>query len=522
MGSLVAEIYLFVQELFLFLYDRVVHFVFGLWYSRFPKATVPPTNNPLLCEPATSLADKIRAGKVKSVNVVQAHIDRIKDVQPLLNAIVDERFEAALAEAEEIDRKVSSSAEDSEFLKKPLLGVPFTVKNYVAVKDCLWDTGSWYHKGRKASEDAKTVQLLREAGAVPLAITNVPELTISVDNMNRVYGRTSNPYDTNRMPGGSSGGEGALLASQASLLGLGTDIGGSVRVPAASCGIFSHKPSGEIVSVDGLPPDVGQGLSTLNTIGPMTRYVEDLLPMFKVLAGPQGTGRLRLDEQVNLKDLNIYHMPDDGAKYITRVESQMSAAVYKAVSYLETVCGSKSTQVSLPELREATATWVGNILAQGTSRFSKELKAGKGSLNYMQELLLTAIGKSKHNMASIMFVRQETRSEKYAQEYVEKAKAFGERLERLLGDNGILVLPTNSSPAPYHNEWLTRWEYFFGFTCLFNVVRVPVTVAPIMRGEKDRMPIGVQIVASRNNDRLGLAAAKELSKAFGGWTAPGR
>lgn len=171
---LFAEAWIFLQEFILVVYDRVVHLGFGLWYSRVPKRDLPPVDNNLLLEPATILAEKIRDGKVKSTVVVKAYIDRIKQVDPILNAVVDERFQSAITEAEEIDRKVSSGAEDFALGRKPLLGVPVTTKNYVAVEGCLQDAGSWYFKGHKAEEDAPVIKSLREAGAIPLAISNVP------------------------------------------------------------------------------------------------------------------------------------------------------------------------------------------------------------------------------------------------------------------------------------------------------------------------------------------------------------
>lgn len=240
---MLAEAWLFLQELISVFYDRGCHFIFGLWYSRVPRRVLPPVGNPLLMEPATSLADKVRTGKVKSVDVVKAYIERIKEVQPVVNALVDERFEAAIAEAEEIDRKVAADSGYAEPRTKPLLGIPITTKDYVGVKGCLQDTGSWYFKGHKAEEDGTAIKQLREAGAIPLAISNVPELCFSHDCNNTLYGYTNNPYGTNHIPGGSSGGEGAWLASAASVIGVGTDLGGSVRIPAVCCGIFSHKPT---------------------------------------------------------------------------------------------------------------------------------------------------------------------------------------------------------------------------------------------------------------------------------------
>ncbi|XP_064474031.1 fatty-acid amide hydrolase 2-A-like [Ornithodoros turicata] len=517
------KVCLFVQELFLYCYDNVVHFVFGLWYSRVPQQALPPISDPLLLQPATTLAEKIRTKEVKCADVVRAYIKRIKEVQPMLNAIVDECFEAALEEAEEIDRILTSDGGAAMTRNQPLLGVPFTVKNYIGLEDHLQDTGSWYFKGHRADDDAKSVEFLRVAGAIPLAVSNVPEMCFSSDCSNRVYGRTNNPYDTNRIPGGSSGGESALLASAASLVGVGTDIFGSLRCPAACCGIFTHKPTSGSVSLNGLYPDLDGDVSKFNNVGPMVRYVEDLLPVLKVLVGPQESKRLNLDTAVDIKSVKLHYVPYDGAEFISRVQPVMTAAVYMAVTYLETICEMKSQHFSFPELRDATDIWMANFTAASKFPLAQLLQAKRGRLRPLKELLLTAIGKSHHSLASIFFVQYQNRGkfqdEGILREYAVRMKAFSDILESTLGEDGVLILPANSAPAPYHNEWLSRFTYFISFTCLFNLVGVPVTVVPVTRGN-DGMPAAVQVVAGRNQDRLCLAVAKELAKGFGGWKPP--
>ncbi|KAH8025253.1 hypothetical protein HPB51_005604 [Rhipicephalus microplus] len=148
------------------------------------------------------------------------------------------------------------------------------------------DAGSLFWYGRRAVEDAPAVALLRAAGAIPLALTNVPEMCMWGDSHNLVDGATLNSHDTRRSPGGSSGGEGTLLAAAGSLIGIGTDIGGSVRIPAAYCGIFAHKPTA----------DAGDKLRQFNCVGPMTRFAEDLPLMLNVLAGSP-TNVFRLSEK---------------------------------------------------------------------------------------------------------------------------------------------------------------------------------------------------------------------------------
>ncbi|XP_064474012.1 fatty-acid amide hydrolase 2-like [Ornithodoros turicata] len=521
MLRLLLDVWIFLQELYYFACDRVIHFLFGLWYGNVAKAVLPPVDSSLLLEPATCLAVNIRLGKVKSVDVVKAYIKRIRQVQPMLNTIVDERFQDAVAEAEDIDRKIKSGTMDPQFLSKPFLGVPFTAKNSVGIEDCVQDWGSWYLKDRKAKEDAKVVELLREAGAIPVATSNVPEMCMSADCDNRVYGRTNNPYDTNRIPGGSSGGEAALLASAASVIGVGTDLGGSVRIPASCCGIFAHKPTAGIVSLDGIDPKLPDALAEMNTAGPMVRYVDDLLPMLKAMAGRQNSDRLRLDVEVTLKKVRLHYIPDDGAKFISRVRPEVTSTVHKVVAYLEEATGSKSRRLSLPEMQHAFMIWMAK--SSHCPPIAVSFKAGKGRLRPAKEFLLTALGRSKHNLASVMFAYRENRryfkAKRRIQKYEAKSRSISEKLEDILRDDGVLIIPANSAPAPYHHEWLTRLGYFINFTCLFNALGMPVTAVPVATS-KEGLPIAVQVVASKNQDRLCVAVAKELAKGFGGWKMP--
>ncbi|XP_037502056.2 fatty-acid amide hydrolase 2-A-like, partial [Rhipicephalus sanguineus] len=232
-------------ELVVYLWCTVTRLVFTLWFYWKKPLPLPPVTDRLLLRSATSLAADIRNGKVKSVDLVSAYIRRIREVQPIINAVVEERFEEALKDAEEVDRLVASGTMSASQMtkEKPLLGLPFTSKNSIAIRGMRHDAGSLYWHGRRAEEDAPSVASLRRAGAIPLALTNVPELCMWGESHNLVDGCTRNPHDTRRSPGGSSGGEGSLLAAAGSLIGLGTDAAGSVRIPSAYCGIFGHKPT---------------------------------------------------------------------------------------------------------------------------------------------------------------------------------------------------------------------------------------------------------------------------------------
>ncbi|CAN0591760.1 unnamed protein product, partial [Laminaria digitata] len=184
--------------------------------------------SPLLQLSATELARRIRERECSSVEVVEAHIQQLLAVNPRINAVVAERLEAAREEARAADRQ----AERTPGFLPPLLGVPCTIKECFAVKGMPQCAGLVARKDFRAEIDATTVARLRAAGAIVLGVSNTSELCMWMETNNRVYGRTNSPYDSGRIVGGSSGGEGAIVASGASPFGLGSDVGGSIRMPA--------------------------------------------------------------------------------------------------------------------------------------------------------------------------------------------------------------------------------------------------------------------------------------------------
>ena len=173
----------------------------------------------------------MRAGTVTPTDLVQAHIDRVQQVNPLLNAMVADRFDTALAEARHAEARLAASREEGGSNLPPFLGVPCTIKEFFSVQGLPKTGGMLAHKGRISDHDAPTVARLRQAGFIVLGVTNAPEGGLWMETTNLVYGRTNNPWDLRRTSGGSSGGEGALVAAGACPVGLGSDIGGSIRIP---------------------------------------------------------------------------------------------------------------------------------------------------------------------------------------------------------------------------------------------------------------------------------------------------
>ncbi|MFJ2862734.1 amidase [Kitasatospora sp. NPDC087314] len=234
---------------------------------------------------ATAQAAAVRSGEVSAVELLDSHLERIDAVNPQVNAVTQVLAERARAQARRLDRARAAGEELG-----PLAGVPFTVKETTAVEGVATTFGVPRFRDLVARADAPPVARLRAAGAVPIGHSNMPTLILAgMHTRSELYGDTANPWEPGRTPGGSSGGDGAAVATGLAALGLGNDSGGSIRVPAAFCGVAGLKPSTGRFPADHRafgPQDPGPAAQWLVTDGPLARSVADLRLAYEVLAGP--------------------------------------------------------------------------------------------------------------------------------------------------------------------------------------------------------------------------------------------
>ncbi len=236
----------------------------------------------LLRRSATQMARAIREREVSPVELVEAHIARAEKANGEINALVLPRFEQALEEAREAEAVLDGSGDIG-----PLHGVPFTAKESIEVAGMPCTDGSKLLQGNVSTEDAVVIRNLRGAGAILLGKTNIPELAIHYDSNNLVYGATHNPHMHGRTAGGSSGGEGAAIATGMSAFGVGSDYGGSIRIPCNFCGVVGIRPGRWIVPYKGHSPAAHpMSVQLASEIGPMARYVEDLELLLPIFAQP--------------------------------------------------------------------------------------------------------------------------------------------------------------------------------------------------------------------------------------------
>lgn len=475
--------------------------------------------NPLLLLSATRLAKMIRNKEVSAREVVEAHIERIQEVNPILNAVVKTRFEEAREEAKKADELVKSS--DPEKLP-PFLGVPCTIKECFALKGMPNASGMVSRKGLVSKEDATAVARLRNAGAIPLGVTNTSELCMWMETNNRVYGRTNNPYNPRHIVGGSSGGEGAIVASGGSPFGLGSDIGGSIRMPAFFNGVFGHKPTGGLVPGTGQYPMAENEALRYLTTGPIARKAEDLMPILKVIAGPDGKDKGCVEMEISdpstvrIDELKVLNVEENG---FIRVSEDLKEAQNKVANYLSSK-GALLKEAKVLKLKRSLDIWSSMINSATETTFAVLLGDGK-ALNPWLELFKWVFRVSPHTLPAIVLVILEKLTRgmpERIKKFVEMGKELKKELIELIGEKGIMLYPSYASPAPVHYKpMLTPFNWVY--TAILNVMEFPVTQVPLGLN-KNGLPLGVQVASIPGNDHITIAVAMELEKAFGGWVLP--
>lgn len=470
----------------------------------------------LLDASAMTLARWVRQRKVSPRELVDAHIDRIGAVNPALNAVIAQRFDAARREAELAQARVMST-DDPEQLP-PLLGLPFTTKEYIMAEGMPLSAGIWSRRHVVADRDAETVRRLTAAGAILVGITNVPEGGLWMETYNPVHGRTVNPWDPRHAAGGSSGGEAAIVTAGGVAFGLASDIGGSIRIPAAFCGAVGHKPSGRMVPNTGFWPQAQGELSAYLGCGPITRRVEDVMPILRVLAGPDGVDEvvrpwtLGDPDAVDLRDVVVYPTEGNGT---TRIADVTRRAIRDAARALQER-GATIAELDAPRMKKAFLIWSAMMTAAEGPSYAEVL--GNGTpISAGREFLRLLTGRSRHTLPAVAIVGLEriaARLPGAIDKAIADGRALQAELEHTLGPRGVMLHPPYSRPAPRHfAPMLTPFD--FVCTGLFNVLEFPATVVPT--GFAEGLPLAVQVIARRGNDHLTLAVAGALEQAFGGW-----
>jgi len=470
---------------------------------------------------AIEVAAKIRKRELRSKEVVNAYIERIKTVNPVLNAVTEDRFEAALKEAEAADLIADRTLDDNELESKyPLLGVPFTVKEVIGMEGMQQSIGIKARKDRKSQGDGTAVKLLKEAGAIPLCLTNTPEWSVYLECDNNITGRTKNPYDTRRTPGGSSGGEAALIGSGSSIFGIGSDVAGSCRLPPLYCGIYGHKPTPLIIKTENFfpIPEEDPRVHKYSSVGIISRYASDLKPILQIIAG-ENAPQLGLNQTVELGQLNVYYAESfPYSPGMTLVDGEIKALVTKMVDFMQLKGATAQKLVEkIPNIDEAIE--ISMMRLTDLAMFNVMENENGGSSNLLLELLKSHVGLSNYSRAVCEFeLMRRCRGFILPCKFKileEKGNKMEKELVQLLDERSIIICPTFTDPAVYPNETPHKSTGVV-YLVIANVFGLPATHVPL-GFNKNGLPIGVQIIAGPNMDRLCLKVAKEIEQVFGGW-----
>lgn len=466
-----------------------------------------------LLESGTKLAARIRKKEVSSEELVSLHIDRAKATHGAIHAIVADRYEAALREARAADERIANGNAGE---LPPFFGVPCSIKECFALTGMPQTSGLVSRKDYRADHDAPAVKRLRDAGAIPIGVTNTSELCMWMESSNKLYGRTSNPYDTRRIVGGSSGGEAAIIAAGAAPFGLGSDIGGSIRMPAFFCGIFGHKPSPGVVPNEGQFPQAHGTPARLLATGPMARRSEDLWPLLSVLAAdalPEGD-----PDAIAMRDVVVLDVKDNGR---LRVSDELRTAQVQAAHALAKR-GAKVRELSSDRFKRSIEMWAARMSeTEGGPTFGELMGGGAGAVSPWREMVRWAVGRSDHTLPAIGLAALEhmpALSGPEAKRLATAATTLRHELEDAMGDRGVILFPSYTRTAPRHSAPIlfpVQWMY----TALFNALELPVTQVPLGLDRRG-VPLGVQVVTKQRRDCVSIAVGRALEEDFGGWLPP--
>lgn len=477
----------------------------------------------ILSSSAIALARAIREREVTSREVVDVHVARIERVNPTIRAMVRDRFDDARRDADAADARIRDGAGAD---LPPLHGVPITIKEAIACEGMPNTSGLWTRRDHVAERDATAVRRLKDAGGIVLGVSNVSELCMWMESSNKVWGRTNNAYDPARTAGGSSGGEGALVGAGCSPLGLGSDVGGSIRMPAFFNGVFGHKPTGGLVPNTGHYPPATNQLQRYVTTGPIARRAEDLLPALRILAGPDGVEERCIPSclppagtRVELRGRTAFVVRSNG---IFEVERPMLDALDRAARALG-AAGMRIEERKIPAMTRAVEIWSAMLHEGGSVSFKELMGAGADAFAPMRELVRLPLGRSNYTLPGVLLCFLE-HVPHLMPERTKKMAALGAELrkeiEGIVGPDGVLLHPSYPTVAPKHHRALLvpfKWIY----TAVFNVLEMPVTQVPLGLDARG-VPVGVQVAAANGNDHVTIAAAEELERTTGGWVPPPR
>ena len=460
---------------------------------------------------AAEMAAKIRQREISPVELCEAHLAKIERLNPKLNAFVEVDADRVRREA-----RVAEAAVTSRTATGSLHGVPISIKSSINVKGMKCEAGTRLRAGVIAETHAPLVARLRNAGAIVLGMTNTPEFLMAWETDNLLYGRTNSPWNLERTPGGSSGGEAAAIAAGMSAGGVGSDGGGSIRVPAHFSGICGLKPTPGRVPATGHFPPSGGPFSMLGVVGPMARTVGDLKLLFEAMQGPDEGDTfaapvpMRWPDPAHIRQLRVGYFEDDGR---TPVHPEIRRAVRTAAEALRHA-GFQVEPFRPTNLEAARMLWkrffvkvAGMVIRPLFEKREQDLSP---ILRQFLEWSATDPEFTADSLLEAWIQRDHVRAEFLAQ----------------TRDYPMLLCPAAAIPAFRHGErewsidgtgvgYLDAWSY----TEWFNLLGNPAVVVPASRSSEG-LPIGVQLAGRPWEEEQLLSVAAALEATCAAWTPP--
>ena len=488
-------------------------FAINILLLRSNPSGCPQLSNELTTKSATQLVAMIRRREASPIEIVEAHLRAIERMNASINAIVtvaDDAHERAV-ETEGAIMKGSPLG--------PLHGLPITIKDTIDTAGLRTTSGSRIRAQHTPQQDAAAVARLRAAGAIILGKTNVPEMAIPYECDNPVFGRTNNPYNPERTAGGSSGGEAAAIASCLSPAGIGSDLSGSIRVPAHFCGIVGLKPTVGTVPMDGHAPSASGVVGLGASIGPMARHIEDLGLLFQQLANPSEPETTTPDQVLDvmkLRGLRVGWYTEDG---VIPVADQIKKAVRSAAGALADG-GLETCETLPPGVSKASQLWIDLFSRAANSEIISSYRGHEDQAGPLVSRLLHHLNGEPND-----FEDRIDNAEKLASAVVQRER-LREDLLRWMKTTPLILAPVGATVAFEHGRQRVDIDgsyvnsfRAFSYSQAFNVFGFPVVVVPAGKSPSG-LPIGVQVIGRPNEEFMVLTAASIIEEALGGWTPP--
>ncbi|MEC5424951.1 amidase [Virgibacillus sp. C22-A2] len=470
---------------------------------------ITPLDQKVLSMDAFGIAESIRNEEFTSEEAVTAYINHIKKLNPVINAVVEERFKQALTEAKEMDQLLLSSSTIG-----PLHGVPISVKESLHVANMKTTGGLEHRQDLIARYDADVITELKKAGAIIIAKTNTPALCFCQETENKLYGRTNNPWDVTRTAGGSSGGEGALLAVGGASVGIGSDIGGSIRFPSHFNGVVGFKPGMFQVSAEGHFPRIDEKLQErMLSVGPMGKSVRDMELVYNIISYNSTSTQSLNDYKIEILPNNInYPLTDNTKGILDAVEN------FLTTSY--------SIKRSTPPFFEDSALlWQEIMSINGSELIEKEAYNHDRSnpiTSFFKEKLTERTSIHPYLSWAIIGAKLFKPSKNRIREIEAIIKREEDNLAEYLVDR-LLIFPVYHSGALLHGNVFkeifsirrTFLEYM-PYVAYANVWGLPSLTIPVGTDEH-KMPISIQIMSCNGNEDAIFRLGKIIEKKFRGY-----